>query len=1023
MSQSDSQRHSSRKPRPVSTWLLALIVLALALAAGGVSAFLFRSTIKAKVWSWRSQDHLRKAEQLSQAGDWNGALQLALTAHKLDPASLQPLRMLFRAAGQTKSSQVLPAAVNLFEHPDCSFEEKITLLGYLDLSLNDRYFLGLFQRLAEPQRQHPDAQFLLIRFLLTRGGWKQAKTLLDDYFAKGGQEKRFQGLRARLLLAGNAEEQEQGQKLVASLMQDGGEIAQQAYGLLAHVPPALLRVEYLPPDLDTWVSQLPHPGAQERLIAAQVALAKAGEDPAKKEEIFRQAVALFGKSDPEPLCNWLLRFQRFDLILGVVDEEMGRKSLALFDHRLRALTSVQGADAAEAWLSVPLAEASPLQVWLSRAKLARLRRDRPLEQRCWKEALTVAAVEETGAPFLPIYRTALAMHETDIACRALLEATAHSGANLPASVELEPVIDYLYRKDRLADLELISQRLLTLEPGNPVLLNNVVYIALILGKPMSNAVERARDLVARFPKVLGLRTTLALALRKEKKSQEALSFLEGPEVDWSNASAADLTIRSLVLEDCGESARAEEVRKNLNSKELTASERRAFSAVFKDEPPAFDPDQLYSEVRSWMVQGGQKHARQLLEEYLTKEDRERRFLVLYAQILLELHYTENDPLRGQEIVAQLLNETDEHAQKALALLASLPANLVRPSLFPVNLQEWTRSLPRPGVPEQIAAAKVESLRASDTSGRERILESLISSVGKTEPEPVAALLTELERFDLILVLLDEKSASATPKLRDLRLQALLKTKGAAAAEQWLETSRHGEETPQAWLSTAKLRHGLGDASGTLNALREASSLAERDPSTNHFLAIYETATELGQIPVAIRALLSSSLHPQGKIPSLTELYPVLSGLYASDRLGDIHTLTRTLLNQDPKNDTLLNLHAYLSLVLKDPTQRALDVSADLVNRHPQLLGFLTTRALALTLNEKYEEALQALPQDRDAWLHASPVDLAILALAQENMGDWAAGAATRERFDPDELAPTERRAFAEAKRKVTAPPP
>lgn len=1003
--------------------LRALLVLALLALAAGSTAFLLRSPIRAKWSAWHAQSHFRRAEQFAKAGNWPQAFQTALVGNKLDPAALKGVRILFEAGIKTNSPFTINAATSLFLNPGANFDEKLKALSFCDISHNDKYFFALFARLEEAQRQHPDAQFLMIRFLLPRGGKSQASKMMEAYFASGGTDRRFQGLKARMLLYGNPAEQEQGQKLVAALLQPPDEVAQEAFNLLWDVPPASLRLALFPANLKEGVAKLPKPGTRENLILAQFELAKALQDAAQQATIFQAAAAQFGTSDPETLCNWLTRFQHFDLILNIVDEEKGRSSLSLFDHRLRALTAVKGVEAAEAWLANPLPDASPLDIWLSRAKLARLRKDRPLEQKCWKEALSVAAVDDTYRQYLPIFRAAMALREREIACRALLESAPHANATFPASLEIQPIIDYLYSQDRLQDLNVVCQRVLSDEPSNALLQNNVIYISLILGHPLAKSTELARQLLEKHPKILGIRTTLALALRMDKRSQDALPILESPDADWRVASPADLTIRSLILDDCGQSARAIEIRNQVNSKKLTSAERRAFAAVLKEPIPVMDPDQLYSEIRSWMIQGGQKHARQLLEEYFANGGIQRRFFALYAEVLLELNYAENDPLRGQEIVAKLLEQADEPARKAFSLLASFPADLMRPDAFPPNLQTWVGNLPNPTSAEQIAAAKLDSLHSPNPADRDRILVSLISSLGKTEPEQLATLFVDLERYDLTLKLLDESASKTSPRLRDFRLQALMKVQGADAARKWLEASQSTAETPQAWLTTARLRHGTGDAAGTLNAFREASALAEHDPATNHFLEIYQTAVDLGQTSIATRALLNASLHPKSSIPSSSNLAPTLARLYAADRLGDLHTLTRTLLSQDPSNDTLRNQQAYLSLILKDPTSRALDITADLVKSHPNILGFRTTRALALTLNENFEEALAILPREEEFWSHASPVDIAILALALDNTGNPEAAAAARSRYEPNELTATERRAFAAAKRKLPEPLP
>jgi len=993
--------------------VLSLVVLVL---AGGAAGYRYRSQIKGAIWSWRADSQRKEVETLIEKGAWERAQQLALVAYRLDPDSLEGRRLLFRTSAKTQSPNAAAAAAALYLHEDCDFRQRVELLSFFDLTRNGRHFMALYNRLGEEKRKDPDVQFLKIRFLTTRGGRIEARRMLEEYFAQGGDEPRFRGLHARLLLqSGDESERAKGQEVVAELLEEQDEVAQQAFGLLWNVPPGALRPELYPEDLHSWIAGLPDPGAREQLVGAQIELARAGESKDAQQKILRDAVAELGESAPELLCTWLSRFRRYDLVLDLLDEERGRSSRPLYDHRLRALVAVEGLEAAEAWLETPHPDSSPLRIWVNRAKLAHLRGDRQAAQQCWQEAFGVAELEDSR-DYLAIYRAALELRQMEVAARALLTAAPLAHASFPSSSEVQPMIHYLYSRDRLEDLFIVSERILQREPQNVVLRNNAIYLSFVLGRPQAGAEETARELVEKFPKILGLRTTLALALLEADAAAEAREVLESPDADWDKASAADLAIRALVLLESGQPEEAEAVRRKIDRGSLTDTERRAFAAVFRGSDPVENPDELLAEIRSWMIQGGTEHARQLLREYFAAGGTDRRFDALYAELLLGAEEAAADPAKAQAIIGRLLERPDAVARKAFSQLASAPSDVLRPDLLPSDLIAWVETLPDPKPEERLTAAKIEVLRAGDDSAGDRILQNLIEALGETEPARVAELLEELGRFDLVLTLLDAETAASSERLRDFRIRALIEEEGAEAAEQWLAASRPAKSTPADWISTARLRHGLGDRVGTINALREASRLADGDTSENHFLPIYEAALETGQTPMAIRALLSASIHPEGGLPSSSELTPVLARLYEEERIDDLYNLTQTLLRQEPENAALRNREAYLSLVLQDPTGRGLETARQLVEAHPEVLRFRTTLALAMTLQGDYREALEVLPEESARWEFATASDLAIRALALENAGREAAAKQIRQRFDRNELSGPERRTFSAARR-------
>jgi len=271
---------------------------------------------------------------------------------------------------------------------DLEFEEKVELLEYFERNGGDNRFSELYDGLTEPERRNPDVIYLRARYLASQNRENAARRLVENHLKAAGGDERFERLLARLLMRSNlSKEREEGQELVAAMMTGADEESQKAFGLLWDVPPAAIQPELFPADLEGWVERLPNPGVKEELIVAQVALARTRGYEARQDEIVSGVAQRLGRDDPDLVCQWLSRFSRFDLILELVDEELGRQSLSLYNHRLRAITAVDGLEAAQQWLSDPHPDTPELTLWLNRARAAHHRNDEERERECWKTRL------------------------------------------------------------------------------------------------------------------------------------------------------------------------------------------------------------------------------------------------------------------------------------------------------------------------------------------------------------------------------------------------------------------------------------------------------------------------------------------------------------------------------------------------------------------------------------------------------------------------------------------------------------
>lgn len=551
-------------------WAWGRMALALVLPLGFAQAALVQESVET----------LNLARQAIEAQDWEKANGYALTAVKLDATSLEALRLLYQTSSRMDPAKASETASMLFLHPECSLDEKVKVLTYLQLKGDFGRFTQLYDKLSDEQRKIPDAIFLKCRFLATRGGLESARPVLEEYFRTGGSEPRFKLLYSSLLIqSGEEADRRRGQGMIVELVRGKGLDGRLAFNLLVDAPAGTIQPELFPPDIGAVTQDWKELRPQEQLIASSVKFAQAKGDASREDEVVVEAISVHAAKNLDMLCRWLAGLERFDRILEVVDEAKGRESVGLFDHRLRALAAVKGPEAAEAWLKTPHPNSSEISVWITRSKLAHQRKDQAAALDCWERAFALAQKESATEILLELYRTGFELDLPDAAVRAILEAGKKPSPSFPAAAQLQPAFAYLYEKDRLDDLLTLTWAALSRETSNLHLVNNFLYLSLILNRPGNDYVAQASKLVETLPEVAGFRATLALAYLRKGQHTEALTALERGKVDWSKESPAARAVHALVLEKNGRGEEAKTAWKELAEVPLAAGERQAFGSL------------------------------------------------------------------------------------------------------------------------------------------------------------------------------------------------------------------------------------------------------------------------------------------------------------------------------------------------------------------------------------------------------------------------------------------------------------
>ena len=154
----------------------------------------------------------------------------------------------------------------------------------------------------------------------------------------------------------------------------------------------------------------------------------------------------------------------------------------------------------------------------------------------WSRATRYAELASGRDSLLRLSKLAVLGGNTGVRDLALTEALKRTSAQTLASTDVAFLYPTLAENDRDEDLLRISMGLLESQPGNPQLLNNVVWLELLRGRIDEGRVEKLAACVEAFPTIGHLRTTFALAQIHSGKAREALETL-APLADGREARA------------------------------------------------------------------------------------------------------------------------------------------------------------------------------------------------------------------------------------------------------------------------------------------------------------------------------------------------------------------------------------------------------------------------------------------------------------------------------------------------------
>ena len=576
---------------------IAGVVAIVFVVAGGI--YLSRDFVAAKTRGFRAVHNLEKAEAYLKEQEFEDSYKHALMARQLNPQSVEPLRVLVRAALQSGHVRSLDYCNALFLSPAATEEDKLLVLDVFRRLRDSVGFVRFYNLLPAETRQNKEFIALRVEFLIDRNAFDSARRILEAEIEKD-RDRQFLLLLASLLVQDFAspEDMERGQRIIAELasVEEPDDTARTAFEMLGFIDPSRIRPELLG-DLGNLVQDGNPRNSQEYIAAASLAIA-AARSPEERSRIVAQAIEDQGEIAPSQLAAWLQRINDTENAIAFLTEERSASRPDLYQQRFVALLDAEKFDEAGEWLKNPPPGIESISLWLARARLARREKERADENdenNAWEQAFQVAQNTASRNEYLRIYEVARSEERIDLATRAILQAPKHGIGIMPPAADVVAPMIYLTQEDRLDDLLYLTEALRAREPNNLIVLNNLLYLYLLREERIAESTEIAGDLIANrgselAPRdLLSLYTTRAMGLLLQGKDEEALKSLPDDSRVWNQATDADRAIRALALErnDKDELAAGAWDRVDLN--QLTTAEKRLFFPTSPEEERKSNP--------------------------------------------------------------------------------------------------------------------------------------------------------------------------------------------------------------------------------------------------------------------------------------------------------------------------------------------------------------------------------------------------------------------------------------------------
>lgn len=549
-------------PAPWKRWIVFGVAAALILAVGAFGA----KPAYRKFKQWRSGRLAASAVQLLEQNNPAAAREKAQAALMLSPGNATALRAMAQALTRVTNAAALQFWAQLIQTGQAhatdrrTFIEQTLRAGAAEVAGRE------LQKLLNESPEHPVNLWLASQWFTLINNRTQALEYAALAALRDPTNRQYKLFLSSLQYdAAEASQKQTARSNVWNRAHDNDALGLEAMMFLAQRSDLTLDEKR---ELISRLQQHPARNITHELLALTLRIAA---EPNRRSDILNEAIEHYHKAEPEKRVRfavWLNQNNESDRTLTAVPLEEALKRKDFF------LPFVDAMAALGRWAELrtifetkqPPMETAYVEAFQARCDLEL--KNRSLADLHWRAALRAA--ERNPEQLLWLARYAEKCDEIETARKAFRSLIACVGNPLPAFRELQRFTE---RNGSTVELRDLLGEMTRRWPNDLALQNDFAYLNLLLGTELAASYQVASRLAAQFPDSLPFRTTLALALYRQRDFQAALNAYRGKDYQWQMALKNQRAVHAAVLAANGQTIDAKQLLAGFTPQSLRPEER------------------------------------------------------------------------------------------------------------------------------------------------------------------------------------------------------------------------------------------------------------------------------------------------------------------------------------------------------------------------------------------------------------------------------------------------------------------
>ncbi|MEM0895521.1 MAG: hypothetical protein AAGJ79_01455 [Verrucomicrobiota bacterium] len=484
------------------------VILAIPLLLLVTAGIILWTPVKGAVDQWRSSSLLKDAQHELENGNPTEALRSAHASFQLNP-TYKALRLQFLSLQELKHPQRLLAARQLALHEEASHADVAKGFAAILAAKDFRTCQIIIDQLPESHRNSPEIQEQFVRYLAATKRLQDAITVMERIEASPWRERAVLVVGDSLSTLSNPASRGAGIQLLNEVLRAGEAAdAEQALTILSSLPAHVLTKDNVQDAIERFATAESPPTQ----ITLNLEFLRWASSPPERTQIVDRVIETHLKTGGDALSLWLLKVGEYQEVIDFTDSIFVPDPLTTpyFIHRTNALAQLRRFDRLALELTRPPKGLPRLESLAFQAGAARIAGKSSEENSFWQRAYEQAGSNQSRNDYYRLAEIAKRFEATEWEFRALASAIEQSIGIPPPVRDLKPVLEWIAKSD-MERLLRVCRRLLLAEPTNVSLLNNVSYLTCLLEGSDAEHVETLKKLAEKYPRVAGLRGSLALA--------------------------------------------------------------------------------------------------------------------------------------------------------------------------------------------------------------------------------------------------------------------------------------------------------------------------------------------------------------------------------------------------------------------------------------------------------------------------------------------------------------------------------